>query len=113
MVKAYTLLGLSIVFELIATNFLKLSDGFENILAFIFAIICYAISFYVLSVTLRTIPLSIAYAIWAGVGTVLTAAIGVVIWGEAFGLLKAIAFSLIIAGVILLNLSEDSKESSI
>lgn len=112
MVKAYILLALSIIFELIATNFLKLSNGFENIVAFILAIIFYAISFYVLSVTLRTISLSIAYAIWAGVGTVLTAAIGIIIWDEAFGFVKAIAFALIIMGVILLNLSEDNSESS-
>lgn len=107
MVKSYTILSLSIVFELVATNFLKLSNGFDNIIAFVLAIVGYLVSFYLLSITLRVIPLSIAYAIWAGVGTVLTAVIGIVVWGEPFSLLKGLAFALIIGGVVLLNLSEE------
>lgn len=107
MFKAYVLLSLSIIFELLATNLLKLSEGFDNIFTFVLAIIGYIISFYLLSLTLRTIPLSIAYAIWAGIGTVLTAVLGIVIWDEAFSLLKGSAFALIIIGVVLLNLSED------
>ena len=110
MVKAYILLGLSIIFELLATNCLKLSDGFENMLPFAAAIVGYAISFYLLSLTLRTIPLSIAYAVWAGMGTILTALIGITIWSESFSLIKGFAFTLIIFGVILLNLSEEEPE---
>ena len=112
MIKGYILLALSIVFELIATNFLKMSDGFEHVLAFVLALVGYGISFYLLSLTLRTIPLSVAYAIWAGAGTVLTAALGILIWGEAFSLLKGLAFALIISGVVLLNLSEGEDEAT-
>ena len=64
------------------------------------------------NLVLRALCYTTYDAIWAGVGTVLTAAIGIIIWDEAFGFIKAIAFALIIMGVILLNLSEDHRESA-
>lgn len=60
---------------------LKMSEGFTQILPTIGVIIGFIIAFYSLSISLRVLPLSLAYAIWAGVGTVLTAIVGIVIWG--------------------------------
>lgn len=109
--NGYILLAISIALELVATNFLKMANGFEELHFFILSIVIYLISFYFLSLTLRTIPLSVAYGIWSGLGTVLTAVIGIVLWGELFSLLKGFAFALIVFGVVLLNMSEDEGEA--
>lgn len=62
-------------------------------------------AFYSLSLCLKNLPLSLAYAIWTGLGTVLTAVIGMILWGDDFNLYTFIGFTLIISGVILLNLN--------
>ncbi|MER2259045.1 MAG: SMR family transporter, partial [Priestia megaterium] len=64
----------------------------------------FGLAFYALSTSLQHIPLSVAYAIWSGVGTAVTAVIGVVIWKESGSLTMVFGIVLIIAGVILLNL---------
>ena len=114
--NGYIALSISIIFEIFATAMLKMSDGFTNLLPSIAVIIGYGISFYALSISLKTIPLSLAYAIWAGVGTAITALIGVLVWNEFFSLLKLSGLILIIGGVILLNSSnkpEFEKEPSV
>lgn len=66
------------------------------------------LSFYLIAITLKTLPLSLAYAIWAGVGTAPTAIVGIVVWGEALSLLKLSSLVLIIGGVVLLNLPDST-----
>ncbi len=99
----YIFLAISIVCEVFATTMLKLSEGFTVVGPSIAVAFGYGISFYCLSLCLKTLPLSLAYAIWSGVGTALTVVIGIVIWGDIFNLYTAIGISLIIGGVILLN----------
>ncbi|MFJ7647441.1 DMT family transporter [Lysinibacillus sp. NPDC097279] len=101
--KGYIILAISIVCEVFATTMLKLSEGFTVVGPSIAVAFGYGISFYCLSLCLKTLPLSLAYAIWSGVGTALTVVIGIVIWGDIFNLYTAIGISLIIGGVILLN----------
>ncbi|QPQ36116.1 MULTISPECIES: DMT family transporter [unclassified Lysinibacillus] len=101
--KGYIFLAISIVCEVFATTMLKLSEGFTVVGPSIAVAFGYGISFYCLSLCLKTLPLSLAYAIWSGVGTALTVVIGIVIWGDIFNLYTAIGISLIIGGVILLN----------
>lgn len=89
--------------EVFATTMLKLSDGFTVPAPSVAVAIGYGISFYSLSLCLKTLPLSLAYAIWSGVGTALTVIVGMVIWHDIFNLYSALGITLIIGGVILLN----------
>lgn len=109
--KGYILLSLSILFEVFATTMLKLTNGFTEIIPLIFTLLGYGLSFFILSLTLKIIPLSIAYAIWAGAGTVLTATISFLFWEESVTLIKGIALCLIIGGIVILNLSEEDKQA--
>lgn len=102
-VKGYVFLAISIVSEVFATMMLKLSDGFTIIGPSLAVAVGYGISFYCLSLCLKTLPLSLAYAIWSGIGTALTVVVGIMIWGDVFNLYSAIGISLIIGGVVLLN----------
>lgn len=114
--NGYIYLAISIIAEVFGTVMLKLSEGFTVFLPSLGVIIGYGIAFYSLSLSLRTIALSLAYAIWSGAGTALTALIGIIFWGEAFGLLKTIGILLIIGGIVVLNASDNgvkTKESTI
>jgi len=101
--KGYLFLTLSIISEVFATTMLKLSDGFTVLEPSVAVALGYGISFYSLSLCLKTLPLSLAYAIWSGVGTALTVIVGIVIWDDMFNLYSALGIALIIGGVILLN----------
>lgn len=101
--KGYLFLSLSIISEVFATTMLKLSDGFTIPGPSVAVALGYGISFYSLSLCLKTLPLSLAYAIWSGVGTALTVIVGIVIWNDLFNLYSALGIALIIGGVILLN----------
>ena len=68
---SYAYLAIAIVAEVIATTALKASEGFSNLLPSILVVVGYGVAFYCLSMTLRTIPVGIAYAIWSGAGIVL------------------------------------------
>ncbi|UHA73641.1 DMT family transporter [Paenibacillus sp. 481] len=110
--KGYWYLSGAIAFELLGSSMLKLSDGFTHLLPSIGVLIGFGTTFYLLSLCMRTIPLSLAYAIWAGVGTALTALIGIFIWGEPFSMMTLLGLVLIIGGVTLLNASTSNRTSS-
>ena len=80
----YILLAAAIGSELFASSMLKATNGFKKLLPSLGVIIGYVVAFYALSLTLNTLPLGIAYAIWAGLGTALTALVGIVIYKEGF-----------------------------
>ncbi len=101
----WTYLAIAIVSEVIATSVLKSSDGFSQLLPSIVVVIGYGIAFYFLSLTLRTIPIGIAYAIWSGVGIVLISLVGWIIYGQKLDLTAILGISLITTGAIILNLS--------
>lgn len=101
--QGYIYLTISIISEVFATTMLKLSDGFTVLGPSVAVALGYGISFYSLSLCLKTLPLSLAYAIWSGVGTALTVIVGIVIWNDLFNLYSALGIVLIIGGVILLN----------
>ncbi|WP_453991585.1 DMT family transporter [Bacillus nitroreducens] len=104
--KGYFALTISIVAEVFATTMLKMSEGFTILLPSIGVIIGYGLAFYCLALCLKSLPLSLAYAIWSGAGTALTAVIGALMWGEVFSTLKLAGIALIIGGVVLLNTSK-------
>ncbi len=101
---AYLYLALAIIFELIGTSLLKASEGFSKLVPTIGVLIVFSLSFFFLSVSLKTIPLNIAYAIWSGLGTVATVIISILIWKEKINTASVIGIAFIIVGVIVLNL---------
>jgi small multidrug resistance pump len=98
-------LAAAIVLEICGTTSLKLSDGFTRVGPAVAVVLCYAASFALLSFALRAIQLSIAYALWSGVGTAIVAAIGIVWFGEPAGAWKLLSLALIVLGVVGLHLS--------
>jgi small multidrug resistance pump len=102
--KSAIFLFLAILSEVIATTALKLSDGFTKPVPGIIVVVGYGAAFYLLALCLRTIPVGVAYAIWSGVGIVLVAAAGVVIWREPVDAPRVIGTLLIISGIVIMNL---------
>jgi small multidrug resistance pump len=96
-------LSIAIVSEVVGTSALKSSDGFTKLLPSILVILAYVTSFYFLSLTLRVIPVGIAYAIWSGVGIVLLSLIGWFLYGQKLDLPAFMGIGLITAGVVVLN----------
>lgn len=101
----YVFLAIAIVSEVFGSSMLKLSSGFKRLLPSIGVIVGMSVAFYCLSLALKTIPLGTAYAIWSGIGTALTAIVGVIIYKEGFNLKKCLGLVLIIGGVVVLKLS--------
>ncbi|MBM7650142.1 small multidrug resistance pump [Bacillus ectoiniformans] len=99
----YIFLAIAIICEVIGSSMLKMSSGFTKWWPSLIVFIGYGTAFYLLSLSLKSIPLSVAYAIWSGVGTALTALIGIYFWKEAFTLQTFLGLTAIIAGVVLLN----------
>jgi small multidrug resistance pump len=100
----WLILSLAIVAEVIATSALKASAGFTRLLPSVLVVVGYGISFYCLSLTLKVIPLGVTYAIWSGAGVVLVSLVGWLIYGQVLDLAAVIGISLIVAGVLVLNL---------
>lgn len=104
MMRSYIYLVLAIVFEIIATTFLKKSDQFTKLFPSIITVIGYITTFYLFSLTLKQVPVGIAYAIWSGVGIVFITIIGIVAFKQVPDLPAIIGILLIVIGVIVINL---------
>ncbi|MER1984957.1 MAG: multidrug efflux SMR transporter [Solibacillus sp.] len=102
--SAYLLLTAAIIAEVFASSMLKLASSAKKWLPVGGIILGYLVAFYTLSLSLRAIPLGTAYAIWSGVGTALTAMVGVFFYKEHFNTKKLLGLGCIIGGVILLNI---------
>lgn len=100
---AYVLLLFSIVAEVCGTMMMKLSEGFSKRKETIAMVLAYVIAFYLVSLVLLTLPLSITYAIWAGAGTICTALIGIIFFKEKFGAMNIIGMLLLLCGLTLIN----------
>ena len=105
---AYLYLGVAIIAEVIATTALRASNGFTQLWPSVISIAGYVVAFYFLSLTLRTMPVGIAYAIWSGVGIVLISLAGWLIYRQLLDLPAIIGMGLIMAGVIVINLFSKS-----
>ncbi|MDN3675679.1 SMR family transporter [Flavobacterium branchiarum] len=99
----YLFLALSIILEVIGSSFMKASNGFTKIIPTSITIIAYIACFFFLSQALKHIPLGIAYAIWGGLGIVLTAIISVVVFKQSLDLPAIIGIILIVSGVFVMN----------
>ena len=103
--KSWIILIGAILLEVAGTTSMKLSDGFSKLLPSILIFVFYGLSFVALTLCIKHIDVSVAYAVWAGVGTALIAVIGVAFFEEPVSAMKILSLGLIILGVIGLNLS--------
>lgn len=101
-------LGIAIIAEIIATSALKNADGFSRLAPSVVTVFGYMISFYFLSLTLREVPVGIAYAIWSGVGIVLISIIGALCFKQHLDIPALIGIGLIISGVVVMNVFSQS-----
>lgn len=108
MVGPLLLLLLAIAFEVAATSMLPRADGFRDPVWTALVLLGYAISIWLLAVVVRSIPVSVTYALWSGIGTAAVAVIGVMYLGERLDALKVIAIAMIVVGVVVLNLHQPS-----
>ncbi|WP_395656856.1 DMT family transporter [Nocardioides sp.] len=101
---AGVLLIVAIAIEVVCTALLPKADGFSNPLWSAVVLLGYGVSIWLLTVIVRTMPVSVAYAIWSGLGTALVAVVGYAFLGEQLGWVKVVSLSMIVAGVVGLNL---------
>lgn len=101
---AYLYLAVAILTETIGTSALKASEEFTKLVPSVIVLAGYGISFYFMTLVLRTIPIGITYAVWSGVGIVLISAVGAIFYQEILDLPAIIGMGLIVAGVIVIHL---------
>ena len=97
-------LSIAILAEVIGTSFLKGSEGFTKLVPSVIVVVGYVIAFYFLALTLKTLPVGIAYAVWAGAGVALIALAGYVFFGQTLDAPAVIGMLLIVSGVMVINL---------
>ena len=102
--KNWLFLAIAIIWEVIATSALKSSEGFTRLAPSCIVVAGYGAAFYFLSLTLKSIPVGIAYAVWSGLGIVLVTAIAWVLHGQKLDLWGFAGIGLIVSGVAVLNL---------
>ena len=105
MYGAVVLLMAAIGIEVLATAFLPRADGFTNPLWSALVLGGYGVSIWLLAIVVRSMPISVAYAVWSGVGTAIVAAVGYVFLGESMDWVKVVSLAMIVAGVVGLNLA--------
>jgi small multidrug resistance pump len=104
MVVAFALLTLAIGIEVASTAALPRTDGFRDPVWAVLVVAGYAASIWLLSLVVERVPVSVAYAVWSGLGTAAIAVVGVLWLGESWNLVKVAAIGLIVVGVVVLNL---------
>lgn len=100
---AYIYLAIAIIAEVAATSALKASEEFTRLVPSLVVVAGYGIAFYLLTLVLRTIPIGITYAVWAGAGIVLVAIVGAVLYKQVPDTAAIIGIGLIVAGVVVIN----------
>lgn len=100
---AFLFLALAIVAEVIATSALKASAGFTRLWPSVTVVVGYGLAFYLLALVLRTMPVSIAYAFWAGLGIVLVTLVGILVYGEKPDLPALLGLAMIVGGVVVIQ----------
>ncbi|MDI5890368.1 SMR family transporter [Halomonas sp. LR5S20] len=100
---AFLFLALAIVAEVIATSALKASEGFTRLWPSVTVVVGYGLAFYLLALVLRTMPVGIAYAFWAGLGIVLVTLVGILVYGEKPDLPAMLGLAMIVGGVVVIQ----------
>ncbi|MDK2829189.1 MAG: small multidrug resistance pump [Clostridium butyricum] len=96
---------LAIILETVGTTLMKMSDGFSKLLPALGSLLSYGVCFAFLAISLKKIPVGVAYAIWGAAGITIISVIGILVFKENVSVLKIISILLIVVGVIGLNLS--------
>ena len=104
MPTAYIYLFFAILAETIGTSALQASQQFTRLLPSLLVVAAYAVSFYLLAMALRSIPVGIAYAVWSGLGIVFIAAIGFLVFGQKLDLPAVLGMAMILAGILVIHL---------
>ncbi len=104
----YLYLVIAIVGEVAGTSALKATEGFSKPLPTVFSLACYALAFFMLSLSLERFPIGVLYAVWSGLGIVLIAGYGWVVMGERLDLPALIGLGMIIGGVLTIHLFSES-----
>ena len=102
--NGYTSLALAIVAEVVATSALQASAGFTRLWSSVLVVLGYGVAFYCLSITLKTVPMGVAYALWSGLGIVLITASGWVLYRQRVDTAALLGMALIVAGVAVIQL---------
>jgi quaternary ammonium compound-resistance protein SugE len=102
---AWILLMLAGLFEVVWAFCLKQSDGFTRLVPSLLTLAAMLVSFVLLALSMRVLPLGTAYGIWTGIGAVGAFVVGIVVLGEPAGTMRLIAASLIVCGLVLMKLS--------
>lgn len=97
-------LSIAIVSEVIATSYIPKTEQFTKVMPSTVVLIGYGIAFFLLSVTVQTMPVGVVYAIWSGAGIVLVATVGYFVYGQRLDLPALVGIGFIIAGVLIVNL---------
>ncbi len=105
---AYGYLGIAIICEVIGTFFLVKSEQFTRLGPTLIMGVLYVLSFYMLTHTLKTLPLGIAYAMWGGLGIVLTSIIGIVMFKQNLDIPAVVGIAMIVGGVVVMNVLSNS-----
>ena len=107
----YVFLAAAIISEVIGTSALAASDQFSKLIPSVIVVIAYGLAFYFLGLTLKFMPVGIVYAIWAGLGIALIALVGWVLFGQTLDLAAIAGITMIVAGVVVINLFSSSAHS--
>ncbi len=102
--NGYAWLGIAIVCEVVATTALKASEGFTRLVPSIITSVGYAVAFFCMSHSMKTVPVGIGYAIWSGIGIVLITLLAWVIFKQKLDLPAVVGMGMILAGVLVINL---------
>jgi len=105
----WILLGFAIASEVIATSSLKSTEGFTKLWPSVIVLVGYSAAFYFLSLTLDTIPIGVAYAVWSGVGVAGIAIVSVFFFDQRLDAGAVVGMALIVAGVVVLRLFSDAS----
>jgi small multidrug resistance pump len=104
----YLILALAVLAETIGTTALQASQQFTRLVPSVVVVLAYGISFYLLSITLRTMPVGVVYALWSGLGIIFIATIGWVVFGQRLDFAALAGLSLIICGIAVIQLFSSS-----
>ncbi|MFC4976521.1 DMT family transporter [Halomonas beimenensis] len=100
---AYLFMAVAIVAEVVATSSLKASQEFTRFWPSVVVVVGYGLAFYTLTLALRTLPVGIAYAFWAGLGIVLVTLIGILVYGERLDPPAVVGLAMIVGGVVIIQ----------
>jgi len=98
----------AVLSEVTATTALKFSEGFTKVIPSLVVVVGYGLSFYLLSLSLKVIPIGTAYALWSGIGIVLMVIVGMLLWREQMDWARGIGIMFIMIGILVINLFSKS-----